>query len=411
MPGLPLEGIRICDLSTWWSGPLCTAYLGGLGAEVIKVESIQRPDGYRFGLTVFDQWWEANGAWNSINMNKYAITLDLNNPKGVELFKKLVGVSDVIVENYTPRVMEAFGLTYPVLKEITPDIIMLSMPAYGLTGPWRDYAGFAFAFEQASGLAYLTGYADGTPQNLGGAADPIAGMHAALAILAALEYRRRTGEGQHIEMSQAETLTCLLGQAVMDYSMNERVWERMGNRDPAMAPHGVYRCKGMDKWVAISISSDAEWKSFCQIIGNPQLAQDERFAVIIDRFRNQDELDKLVESWTIQHDQYEAMDILQRAGIAAGAVIVPHDANDEPHFKKREFFQELTRDVVGTQPYPKSPIRLSKTPVMMRPSPKLGEHNDYVLGTILGLSKYAIKELKKEQIIGTVPLAFGGVSG
>jgi len=406
----PLEGIRICDLSTIWSGPFCTAYLGGMGAEVIKVESIQRPDSFRFGTPVFDNCWEAYGPWNCTNVNKYSITLDLNKPRGVELFKKLVSVSDVVIENFTTRVMKNFNLTYQVLREIRPDLIMVSAPGYGMTGPWHDHAGYGIAFEQTAGLAYLTGYTDGPPQNLGGAADPIVGMHAAFAILVALEHRRRTGEGQLIDVSQIEALTCLLGVPLADYSMNKRVWGRLGNRDPVMAPHGVYPCKGEDIWLAIAISSDEEWEALCQAIGNPELAGDERFSTLPNRWRNQDSLDKLIAEWTLEHDCYEAMTILQKAGVAAGAVAAPDTLYEEPHFKEREFFQELSRDIVGTQLYPTWPLRFSETPLRMRPAPKLGEHNEYVLGTILGLSKVEIEELENGQIIGTQPLGLGGIS-
>lgn len=407
MPKQPFEGIRICDLSQNWSGPYCAAYLGGMGAEVIKVESIQHPDSFRFGNLVSDLWWEVYAPWNCTNVNKYGITLDLNNPRGIELFKELAKVSDVVIENFSSRVMENFKLTYPILKEVNPDIIMVSMPGYGLSGPWRDYAGFGLAFEQSSGLAYLTGYADESPQNLGGSADPIAGMHAAFAIQAALEYRRRTGKGQFIEIAQAELLTRLLGVAIIDFSLNKRVWGRLGNRDVVKAPHGVYRCRGEDMWVAISVSSDKEWSAFCQAIGKPELARDERFSTLLNRWRNQDALDKIIEAWTLEHDRYEAMTILQKSGVAAGAVTVPDKLQHEPHLKDRGFFQELTRDIIGTQLYPRWPIMFSETPLVMRPAPKLGEHNHYVLSAILGLSRVEIEALEKQQVIGTTPLALG----
>jgi crotonobetainyl-CoA:carnitine CoA-transferase CaiB-like acyl-CoA transferase len=400
----PFEGIRICDLSQNWSGPYCTAYMGGLGAEVIKVESIQHPDTFRFGNLVSENWWEVYAPWNCTNLNKYDVTLDLNNTKGKELFKELVKVSDIVIENFTPRVMENFGLHYPVLKELKNDIIMVSMQGYGQSGPWRDYASFGVAFEQSGGVAYLTGYSDGSPLNLGGTADVIAGMHAAFAIQTALEYRRRTGKGQFIEIAQAEMLTRFLGAPIIDFSLNKRVWGRMGNRHPFMAPHGVYCCKGQDMWVAISIYSDEEWDAFCRAIGKPDLAQDDRYSTLINRWKNQDALNKIIETWTIERDRYEAMTILQNAGVAAGAVTVPDKLQHEPHLKDRGFFQELTRDIIGTQLYPRWPIRFSETPIKMRPAPKLGEHNNYVLGTILGLSKPEIDDLEKNEIIGTIPL-------
>jgi len=401
----PFAGIRICDLSFFWAGPYCTAYFGALGAEVIKVESIQRPDSFRFGALVTDLYWEANAQWNSTNINKYGLTLDLTNPRGIELFKLLVKVSDVVIENFAPRVMQNFKLTYPVLKEIKQDIIMVSMPGYGMSGPWQDYIGFGLAFEQSSGVAHISGYPDGSPLALGGAADPIAGMHAAFAIQAALEYRRRTGKGQFIDISQTEVLTNFMGPAVIDYCLNGRVWGRMGNQDPVMAPHGVYPCKGTDMWVAIAVSSDEQWKAFCKAIGKPKLAEDERFASLNDRWANQEALNRLIGEWTIEREPYEAMAILQKAGIAAGAVNIPDSMHDEPHLKERGFFQEMTRDIIGTQLFNTWPVRFSRTAVTMRPAPKLGEHNDYVLGTVLGLSKAEIEELENSKIIGNSPLA------
>ncbi len=409
MSRLPLEGIRICDLSTVWSGPLCCAYLGGMGAEVIKIESIQHPDSFRFGNQIFENSWEMYGPWNCTNINKYGITIDLNNAKGIDLFKKLVSVSDIVLENYTTRVMKNFNLTYPVLKDIKSDLIMVSIPGYGTTGPWQDHAGYGVAFEQTSGIAYVTGYNDGPPQSMGGSADPIVGMHAAFAILLALEYRRRTKEGQYIDFSQIETLTSLLGVPMLDFGVNHRIWGRTGNRDNVMAPNGAYPCKGNDKWLAIAVSSEDEWKSFCQVIGKKELIGDERFSSLPARHRNHDMLDKIISDWTLEHDYYEAMVVLQDAGVAAGAVLLPHALDQEPQFKERGFFQELSRELVGTQVYPTWPFRFSETPFTMRPAPKLGEHNEYVFKSILGLSTTEIGELEKEQIIGKKPLGLGDI--
>jgi len=400
----PFKGIRICDVSQNWSGPYCTAYLGGLGAEVIKVESIQHPDTFRFGNLVSDFWWEKYAAWLCTNLNKYSLTLDLNRPKGKELFKKLVKVSDIVIENFTPRVMEHFGLHYPELKKIKDDIIMASLQGYGQSGPWRDYASFGIAFEQAGGTAYITGYPGERPQNIGGSADIIAGMHAAFAIQAALEYRRHTGKGQFIEISQSELLTRFLGAPIIDYSLNKRVWTRIGNRHPFRAPHGVYRCKGQDMWVVISVSSDEEWNAFCKAIGKPNLVQDDKYSTSNSRWKNQDSLDKLIEAWTIDKDRYDVMTILQNAGVAAGAVTIAAQLHSEPQLKDRGFYQQVHRDIIGTQLYRSWPIKFSETNIQMRPAPKLGEHNNYVLETILGVSKSEIDQLEKDQIIGTLPL-------
>jgi crotonobetainyl-CoA:carnitine CoA-transferase CaiB-like acyl-CoA transferase len=325
----------------------------------------------------------------------------------MELFKELLKESDVVIDNFPPRVMENFNLTYPEIKKLKEDIIMASLPGYGLTGPWRDYQGFGFAFEQSSGLASLTGYPDGRPIILGGAADPIVGTHTAFAIQAALEYRRRTGKGQFIEISQLEALTGLMGPAVTDYVMNKRVWSRRGNRNPAMAPHNIYRCRENETWVVIAVQFDDEWQALCNATGNPEWIQDERFSTFEGRITNQDELDGLIGEWTMQHDPYEVMHILQKAGVPAGAVTDSLMLLKEPNLTERGFWIELDRAVVGIQKYTAYPIKFSDTPIAYRPAPTLGEHNAYVLGDILGLTTNEIEKLEKDQIIGTEPLHTG----
>lgn len=411
MSRLALEGVRIIDMSHMWAGPMATGILADMGAEVIKVESIQRLDMWRGGAAILmgrtERPHEGAPPYNAVNRNKYGITLDLANPRGVEIFKELVKISDVVFENYSPRVMKDLGLDYPALKQVKPEIIMLSMPAFGMTGPWRDYAGFASNIEQVAGIAQLTGYPDGPPRVVGTAgADPLAGLNAAFAVLAALKHRRRTGKGQYIDLSQAEAIACLIGEAIVDYSMNKRVQPRRGNRHPSMAPHGCYRCKGDDMWATIAVSSDAEWTRFCQAIGNPSWTDDERFSDALGRWQNQDELDKRIEEWTSEHDHYEVMHILQKADVAAGALLNPAELLEDPHLKARGFFEVVDRDVVGKYPYPRSPIRLSKTKVSTRiPAPCLGEHNEYVLGQLLGMSKEEMAQLAEEKIIGTEPVA------
>lgn len=402
-----LEGLRVLELGGFWSVPYCTSYLGYMGAEVIKVESIQSPDHMRFARPWNGPWWETTHYWLGTNTNKIDVTLDLNSPTGKDLFKRLVERSDVVIENFSVRVIENFGLTYDVLKEVKPDIIMVRAPAFGTTGPWRDVPSFALALELCSGLAGLTGYPGGKPFFLMAAADPIAGQHLIFIVLAALEYRRRTGKGQFVDVSQMEVGTSFLGQAVIDYSMNRREWsQRIGNRDTVMVPHNVYHCKGKDKLVAIAVASDDEWKAFCQAIGSPKWTADEKFSTVLGRRKHEDELDKHIEEWTIQHDNYEVMDILQKAGVGAGAVIEPWDTPIEPQFIAREFFQELPHPIVGNQIFNKYPVRMSKTATKLTPPPTLGQDNAYVLGTILGLSEAEIAQLKKDKIIGTVPAAF-----
>lgn len=417
MPRLPLTGIRIADLTMNWSGPYATEILAGLGAEVIKIESIQRPDIWRgaaASLGKAEKYWERSPLWNAVNLDKYDITLDLNRPKGQEIFKRLVKISDVVAENYTPRVMENFGLTYPVLKEANPRIIMISMPALGSTGPWRNHPGFGISIEQMAGIPQLTGYPDGPPMMaMGGPSDPIVAVNTAFAILTALKYRQRTGKGQRIDLSQVEALTCIIGDAIVDYAMNNRVQPKRGNRHPFMAPHGYYRCKGEDLWVLIAISSDEEWMAFCEAIGNPLWSQDKRFTDVLGRLQNQEDLDRLIEEWTIKHDHYEVMNTLQRVGVAAGAVLTSAELLEDAHLKERGFFQRIDRAEVGTHPYPipTAPMRFSRAPISIsKPAPFLGEDNDYVYGQLLGMSKEEIQSLVDDHMIGTALFgpSFGG---
>lgn len=410
MSKLPLEGIRVIDLTMVWSGPCATNLLVSLGAEVIKIEAIQRLDPWRGGATQVDveKPWERSPLWNTVNTDKLDITLDLTRPRGAEIFKRLVKIGDIVTENYTPRVMKNFGLDYPVLREINPKIIMISLPAYGSTGPWKDYVGFAFSIEQMAGIPQLTGYPDGPPEMTGAASsDPIVGTNGAMAILMALLFRQMTGKGQYIDLSQIEAATSFIGDAIVDYSMNKRVQPRRGNRHPSMAPHGYYRCQGDDLWVGIAVSSDEEWEQFGKAIGAPPWTKEERFADSLSRWHNQDELDKLVEGWTIGHGHYEVMDTLQQAGVAAGAVLSSAELLTDPHLKERGTFQTVERDIVGAHPYPipSAPIKLSESPITIRrPAPLLGEHNDYVFGELLGMSKEEIQSLADDQIIGTAPL-------
>jgi len=411
MSRLPLEGIRITDVTNSWSGPYTTNLLANMGAEVIKVESIQYLDPWRgSGQEVGppETFWEWSPTWNTVNTDKLSITLDLTQERGAEIFKQLVRVSDVVAENYTPRVMKNFGLDYPVLKEVNSRIIMISLPAQGTTGPWKDYPGYAFPIEQMSGIPQLTGYPEGPPQTTGFAiSDPMAGINGMVAVMIALFFRQMTGKGQYIDLSQIEAASCMIGDAIADYSMNKRIQPRRGNHHPFMAPHGYYRCKGDDMWVGIAVSSDQEWRKFSRAIGSPSWTKEEKFAGSINRWRNQDELDKLIEEWTIQYDHYDVMNALQKAGVAAGAILTGSEQVNDPHLKARGTFQMVDRELVGPHPYPvpSSPVRLPGSPApIRRPAPLLGEHNNYVLGELLGMSKADIQSLVDDQIIGTVPL-------
>jgi len=405
MSALPLQGVRIVDACIYWAGPMATMLLADLGAEVIKIESIQRLDHLRLlGGWPTPDGYEWSAAFNGANRNKYGITLNLNHPRGREIFKSLVKIGDIVTENFSPRVMENWGLTYDALKKINPRLIMLSMPGFGGTGPWRNYVTFGPNVEMVSGMPTISGYPDGGPMMTGYIADPAAGLMGAVAVMVALQHRHRTGEGQRIDMSQMEAITTFMGGPIMEYVMNGRMQPRKGNRHSSSAPHGVYRCKGDDQWVTITVSSEQEWARFCDAVGNPLWTKEPRFRDNASRLQNHDDLDRLITEWTSQREKHEVMQALQGAGVAAGPVLTYAEILSDPHIEERGFFETITRPVTGTHPYPGFPAKLSETPVTIRrPAPTLGQDSEYVLTKLLGMTEEEIKQLADEEIIGTEP--------
>jgi crotonobetainyl-CoA:carnitine CoA-transferase CaiB-like acyl-CoA transferase len=405
MAGLPLQGVRIIDACIYWAGPMATVLLADLGAEVIKIESIQRLDYLRLlGGWPTPDGYEFSAVFNGANRNKYGITLNMNHPEGKQIFRKLVETGDIVTENFSPRVMENWGLSYDVLKQINPRIIMLSMPGFGTTGPWRNYVTFGPNVEMVSGMPTISGYPGGEPMMTGYVADPAAGLMGAVAVMVALQRRHRTGAGQHIDLSQMEAITSFMGEAIMDYVMNGRLQPRRGNRHSSLAPHGVYRCKGEDQWVTITVSSEEEWGRFRDAIGNPLWTGEPRFSVNATRCENHDVLDELIEEWTSQHEKHEIMQVLQNAGVASGPVLSYAEVLDDAQLMKRGFFETVNRPATGTHPYPGFPAKLSETPVTIRrPAPTLGQDNEQVLKSVLGMGDAEIKRLADEEVIGTVP--------
>jgi crotonobetainyl-CoA:carnitine CoA-transferase CaiB-like acyl-CoA transferase len=411
MTRLLMEGVRVIDLTMAYAGPTGTRVWADMGAEVIKVESEQRIDMPTRVLMFPDnepgeEPWNRGGYFHRLNVNKYGITLNLNDPKGVEIFKRLVKISDVVAENFSPRTMGNFGLDYEALKKIKPDIIMVSMSGFGNTGPERDYVAYVPVME-AAGLTSITGFNDLMPMGTGtGYGDWMLGMAGAASVLTALYYRRRTGKGQHIDVAGREAVVTHIGEAVLDYTMNGRVWGRMGNRHPSMAPHSCYRCKDKEEQIAIAVSNDEEWQALCKAMGDPPWTKDERFSTSLGRWQNQDELDSLIEEWTRQHGHYEAMHILQQAGVPAGAVLNSKGVLLNPHLIERGFFPVIEHHPdVGKRPHPmQMPAKFSESwGGPLKPAPRVGEHNEYILGELLGMSKEEIASLKEERVIGTSP--------
>ncbi len=415
--GLPLEGLRVVDLSISWAGPKVTQCLGDMGAEVIKVESIQYVDAQRGrkkaprGMVNYPERdpgprpWNRFNAFNQMNRNKLGITLNLRRPEGKEVFKKLVAISDVVIDSFRAGMMDKFDLSYGVLKEVKQDVIMMSMSGFGKSGPYRAYLSWGSQVESITGQVMARGYPGCQPFMVQSYGDPIAGLTGTFAVLVALYHRKKTGEGQFIDFSQLESLAPLSADFLIDYVMNKRVVRPTANRHEYLAPHGVYRCRGDDNWVAVSVCNDQEWQGLLRAMGNPPWAADEKYADLVGVGKHQEEIDKNISAWTSEKDKYWVMHHLQDHGVPAGAVLTEEDMFNDPHLRARGLFEMVSHPDAGTHPYPGPTWKYSGTPLgIYRPAPCLGEHNKLVLGTYLGLSEQEIARLKAEQIIGYEPM-------
>ena len=403
---LPLEGIKIADFSAFWAGPVAVNILDALGADVIKIESIQRPDGMRFagGIRRPDNVWEYSPVTHSVQVGKRAITLDVASPKGHELACRMIEWADLVVENYAPRVMEHFGLGWDDVQKINPNAIMCRMPAFGLSGPWRERTGFAMTIEQASGLAWMTGHASGPPMVPRGVCDPVGGMHAAFAMMLALEHRERTGEAQLIEVALIEPALNIAAEQVIEWSANGVLLERHGNRSPYAAPQGVYPALEPDWWVALSIENDDEWTRLRAALGDPEWAADTRFATAAGRHAHHDEIDENLRPWFAERPRDLAAESLIAAKVPAAPLNNAYFVGNTPHHQVRHFHQWMQHAVAGWTPYMSFPFRWNDAFLPFgRPAPMLGEHNHEVLSGILGLSDDEIGALREEKIIGTRP--------
>jgi crotonobetainyl-CoA:carnitine CoA-transferase CaiB-like acyl-CoA transferase len=393
-PSMPFADIKVLDLTTFWAGAYLTCYLGAFGADIVKVESIQRPDGHRYsGAWAYegDDWYERSGMWQGTNLNKRDITLDLTSDQGRNLVRRLVRDADVVVENFSPRVIEQFGLDYESLVELKPDVILVRMPGFGLQGPWRDYVGWALNFEQTSGMSAVTGYADGPPCNLQGPADPIVGVHAGIALLAALEHRRRTGEGQLVEIAQIEVAACVTAEPVIEYSMNGMVRPREGNRSRGYL-QGVYPAAADDAWVALCVRDDADWAHLVEAMGRPDL---------IDRSLTHDEFDTVVADWTRAKTAKEIVDVLSAQHIPAEQALTADRMYDLPQLDARGYYQEVEHPVTGQHRYPGWPFRMTPGPSRHHrfAPPTLGQHNEEILRN-LGLTDDELADLRARHVIG-----------
>jgi len=392
MGHLPLEGIRVVEFTTGIVGPMLGRLLAEFGAESIKVETRKRPD---FSRGATPDRINKGISFSDNSRSKKGITVNVAHPDGHRLIQKLIAISDIVVENFSAGTMSRLGLDYPRIKEINPSIIMISLQGLGATE--SHSVTFGQNIPPMVGLTYLW--------NHSGAAKPVgsqlfypdyfAGIQGACAVLAALDYRRRTGKGQHIDAAQAEVAAALLGPYYLDSAVNGRVPEPVGNGSSVAAPHGCYRCAGVDAWCVIAVGSEEEWQSFCAVLGHPPWSLDVKFADRVSRVRNRVELNRLVEQWTLQHEPQEVMRRMQEAGVAAGVVQNIAQVANDPHLQARGFMVEIQHPEMGRTLHAGLPMKHSATPGQVRShAPLIGEHNNYVFQQLLGMSREEIQHLE-----------------
>ena len=411
----PLADVRVVDFTNAVAGPIASFLLGDLGADVIKVEAPNGRPLYAAGTAPLREGGEDRSynrvmLFNELNHGKRGVVLNVARPDGRAVFLRLVAQSDAVVENFAPRVMGNLGLDYDDLRRVKPDIILVSMPAFGLSGPYRDRISYGPGVDAMSGLSHLTGYADGPPMKPGNFfCDQNAGVHSAFATLAALWHRRRTGEGQRVELAMIEGEFQIIGDAYIDFAMNGRERFRAGNDHPSMAPHDVYPCRGEDAWIAIAVEDDEQWRALCGVLGQPDLAADPRFAEAADRHRHRHELRPVIAAWTAERTHHEAQQALQAAGVPAGAVLNAVELLADPHVTAREAFNYVDVPNVGPTPYPRMAFLLDRTPVpITKAAPGFGEDNDAVFRGLLGMTDEEVARLETAGVTARVPVEAPG---
>ena len=395
MTAKAFEGLKVADFSWYALGPLNAKFLGDHGATVIRIESSTRLDNLRIVGPFKDGVFGVNrsGYFNDFNSSKYGMTLDITKPKGIEVAKKLAAWADIVIENFTPGTFQKWGLGYAELKKINPGVIMLSASTQGQYGPYALIPAYGHVAQAIAGLNHLTGWPDGEPVGpYGPYTDFFSPGVLSTVLVAALDYRRRTGKGQYIDATSVETTIHALETAILDYTANGRIQSRMGNRIPRAAPHGAFPCQGEDRWCAIAVFTDEEWADFCKAVGEPW-TEDVRFSTLVGRKQNEDELEGLIGNWTMNYSAEEVMVTLQHAGVAAGVVQNAKDLHEDAQLKHRRHFWHLDHADCGPVAFSGPPMRFSKTACELRPAPLLGQHNEYVLKEFLGLSDNEIAEV------------------
>ncbi|HEX3796904.1 MAG TPA: CoA transferase [Acidimicrobiales bacterium] len=408
----PMSGLKVLDMTAFWAGPSCTHMLAMLGADVIHVESIGHVDGTRMlgAPPTVEQWWERSPIFSGLNTNKRSLTLDMQSERGMALLKKLIATADVVVENYTPRVFESVGLTFDLLQSLHDDVVLVRMPGFGLNGPWRDNAAFAYTIEDASGLTWLTGYPDQKPLEPYCLGDPNAGVHALAGLLLALEHRDRTGEAVAVEVAMVDAALNITAEQVLEHSAYGCLLERDGNRGPTAAPQNLYLTSDIDEkgrqdtWAAIAVATDEQWTALVDALGRPEWASDPELATAPGRRARHDQVDEHLSAWCVERSADDVVALLWPAGVPVARVMQPHQQGELEQLQARHFFETVEHPVMGAARYSTMPMRFSQGPseVHRSPAPLLGQHTIEILKEI-GVSDNKIAELHRDGVIGHAP--------
>ena len=419
---LPLEGVRIIDMTLAWVGPFGTQILADWGAEVIRVEPISifqygtrapqlKPINrglYDWASTYPDgdpgeRHWNRNTVFQIHGRNKLSMTSNLPSPDIMQYHLDLASIADVVIENNVPQTYNKIGASYEQLRQVRPDIILVRVPAYGLTGPYTAYRALGPQMESAAGHTWIRGYRDGPFTDAGTSyfGDAVGGVTETFATLMALCHRRKTGQGQLVDVATAEAILAYLPESTLDWQVNWRIQSALGNAHPSRAPQGCYRCSGEDNWLVLSVGSDEEWVGLKRAMGIPSWAQDPRFDTVLGRYRCQEEIDEHLEEWTADQDHIELMGLLQSESVPAGAVHDQRELYEDPHMVARGYFKQLEQPSTGMHPYTGMLWKMAETSNgVRRPSPMLGEHNEYVFKELLGLSDAEYTGLEHKGHVG-----------
>lgn len=420
---LPLEGVRIIDMTLAWVGPFGTQLLADWGAEVIRVEPISI---LQYGTRAIqlmpinrglydwassypddvpgERHWNRSSLFQIHGRNKLSMTSNIPAPDIMDTHMQLVSISDVVIENNVPQTYDKIGASYEQLRQVRPDIIMVRVPAYGLTGPYTGYRALGPQMESAAGYTWIRGYRDGQLTDAGTSyfGDAVGGVTEAFAALMALCHRKRTGQGQLVDVATTEAIISYIPESTLDWQINGRIQSALGNAHPSRAPQGCYRCWGDDNWIVLSVGSDEEWVSLKRAMGDPHWARDPRFDTALGRYRCQEEMDTCLEEWTTDKDHIQLMGTLQSEGVPAGAVHDQRELYEDPQMVARGYFEQLEQPSTGRHPYTGMMWKMEETPNgIRRPAPMLGEHNEYVFKELLGLSNSEYSDLEQKGHVGT----------